>query len=376
MAKLKFDSSSTIKGFLFQFLVALEKCFEMEEGQSVYIETYGDVTLLRDLSKSEQIESKFYKKSLTDLDKNVWNTIHNWVGDEFPINKFSSLVLLTTQKVSKDSAWENWNDKSITERKKVLKGIKENFENQKKQSKELKKCMDVIFDSNKSERLLAITRMLYIDCCKSNWNEYRDRICNKYGKGIPKIQKERFVDSLFGYILRPEIVDENWEISFDNFSKEVEELTKQLVESTTIFPSKLKLEDIKQEDYEENKFVKKIQDIEYNEVIPEAIDDYVHTITLIGENMKESEVIQKSLLQYEDDIENNFRTKYRKASRNCNVSERIAKSQDLYDDITSSNDGTFHSYNSVPSYFHNGMVHILTEEKDDMVWLLKEKADE
>lgn len=376
MAKLKFDSTSTIKGFLFQFLVALEKCFEMEEGQSVYIETYGDVTLLRDLSKSEQIESKFYKKSLTDLDKNVWNTIHNWMSDEFPIDKFSSLVLLTTQKISKGSAWENWNDKSTTERQKALKGLKEVFDNQKKQSKELKKCIDVIFDSKKSDRLLTITRMLYIDCCKSNWNDYRDRICNKYGKGIPKIQKERFIDSLFGYILRPEIVGENWEISYDTFSKEVEELTKQLVESTTIFPSKLKLEDIKQEDYEENTFVKKIQDIEYSEVIPEAIDDYVHTITLIGENMKESEVIKKSLLQYEDDIENNFRTKYRKASRNYKEDERIEKSQDFYDDMTSSSDGTFHSYNSIPRYFHSGMVHILTEEKDDMVWLLKEKANE
>lgn len=41
MAKLIFDSTATTKGLLFQFLIALEKCFEMGKGQSVYIETYA-----------------------------------------------------------------------------------------------------------------------------------------------------------------------------------------------------------------------------------------------------------------------------------------------------------------------------------------------
>ena len=37
MSKLKFDSTSSIKGVLFQFLIALERCFKMQEGQSIYI---------------------------------------------------------------------------------------------------------------------------------------------------------------------------------------------------------------------------------------------------------------------------------------------------------------------------------------------------
>lgn len=45
MGKVSFDSTSTIKGMIFQFLVALERCFEMQEGQSVYIERFGDVSL-------------------------------------------------------------------------------------------------------------------------------------------------------------------------------------------------------------------------------------------------------------------------------------------------------------------------------------------
>lgn len=32
---------------IFQFLIALERCFEMQEGQSVYIERFGDVTITK-----------------------------------------------------------------------------------------------------------------------------------------------------------------------------------------------------------------------------------------------------------------------------------------------------------------------------------------
>ena len=43
---MSFDSTSTIKGMIFQFLVALERCFEMQEGQSMYIERFGDVSVV------------------------------------------------------------------------------------------------------------------------------------------------------------------------------------------------------------------------------------------------------------------------------------------------------------------------------------------
>ena len=136
MAKLKFDSTPSIKGILFQFLLALERCFKMQEGQSVYIETYGDISVLGDWDNSEQIESKFYKKALTDLDKNIWKSIHNWMNEDFPIDKFSSLILFTTQKVSITSAWLNWNIKPLVEREKILNDLKKHFDSQKKKIKE------------------------------------------------------------------------------------------------------------------------------------------------------------------------------------------------------------------------------------------------
>ena len=377
MPKLKFDSTLSIKGVLFQFFIALERCFEMQEGQSVYIETYGDVSVLGSLSDSKQIESKLYKKALTDSDKNVWKSIYNWMREDFPIDTFSSLILLTTQKVPIGSAWLNWNGKNPSERMNVLINIKKSFDSRKRKDKDLSTYMNVIFDAKNTTRLSQIVKMLYIDSISMDGNQYHKSLQEKYGKGIPDIQKGKYINHMFGYILNPDIVNQNWRITYDDFEREVEEVTKTLVENTAVFPTKVKLADIKDSDYDGYAFVEKIKDIKYgDEVISEAIDDYVHTASMIQQELEKSEIKKKSLLQYEENLKGSYTTKYRKASRNYNDGERIAKSQDFYDDMTGSSDITFHNYNNVDLYFHNGMLHMMADENDELVWLLKDKTDE
>ncbi len=376
MTKLKFDSTLSIKGILFQFLVALERCFEMQEGQSVYIETYGDVSVLGSLFDSKQIESKLYKKALTDYDKNVWKSIYNWMREDFPVDIFSSLILLTTQKVPIGSAWLNWNGKNPSERMEVLRNIKKSFDSRKRKDKDLSTYMNVIFDAKNATRLSQIAKMLYIDSISMDGNQYHKSLQEKYGKGIPDIQKGKYINHMFGYILNPDIVNQNWRITYNDFAREVEEVTKTLVENTAVFPTKVKLADIKDSDYDGYAFVEKIKDIKYDEAISGAIDDYVHTASMIQQELEKSETKKNSLLQYEENLKGSYTAKYRKASRKYDDGERIAKSQDFYDDMTGSSDITFHTYNSVDLYFHNGMLHIMADENDELVWLLKDKANE
>lgn len=376
MSKLKSDSTSTIKGLLFQFLVALEKCFEMQQGESVYIETYGDVSVLGSLLNSKQIESKLYKKSLTDLDKNIWKSIYNWMSTDFRIDTFSSLVLLTTQKVSIGSTWLNWNEKDPSKRMETLINIKKSFDLRQRKDKNLATYMNIIFDAKNTKRLSKIVKMLYIDSISMDGNQYHKYLQEKYGKNIPDIQKGRFINHMFGYILNPDIVSHNWRITYEDFTKEAEEVTKTLVENTAVFPAKLKLADIHKNDYDGYAFVEKIKDIKYEDVIPDAIDDYVHTAKMIKQELEKSEAKKKSLLQYEENLIKSYTARYRTASRNYNDSERIAKSQDFYDDMTGSNDITFHTYNNVDLYFHNGMLHMIADENDKFIWLLKDRANE
>lgn len=376
MQKLKFDSTSSIKGILFQFLIALERCFEMQEGQAVYIETYGDVSVLGDLSDSKQIESKLYKRSLTDLDKNVWKSIYNWISEDFPIDTFSSLVLFTTQKVPIDSAWLNWNEKNPSERMEILRKIKKSFDSRHRKDKNLATYMNVIFDVKSATRLSRIAKMLYIDSISMDGSQYHKYLQEKYGKNIPDIQKGRYINHMFGYILNPNIVSHNWKITYDDFTVETEEITKTLVENTAVFPAKLRLADIKKTDYDGYTFVEKIKDIKYEDVIPDAIDDYVHTASMIQQELEKSEIKKNSLLQYEENLFGSYNAKYRKASRNYKDGERLAQSQNFYDEMTGSSDITFHTYNNVDLYFHNGMLHMIANEKDELVWLLRDKENE
>lgn len=181
---------------------------------------------------------------------------------------------------------------------------------------------------------------------------------------------------MFGYILNPDIVSHNWRITYEDFTKEAEEVTKTLVENTAVFPAKLKLADIQKNDYDGYAFVEKIKDIKYEDVIPDAIDDYVHTAKMIKQELEKSEAKKKSLLQYEENLIKSYAARYRKASRSYNGNERIAKSQDFYDDMMGSNDITFHTYNNVDLYFHNGMLHMIADENDKFIWLLKDRANE
>lgn len=376
MSKLKFDSTPSVKGTLFQFLIALERCFEMQARQSIYIETYGDISVLGNFSDSKQIESKFYKRSLTDLDKNVWKSISNWISEDFPIATFSSLVLLTTQKVPIGSTWLNWNEKDPYKRMETLINIKKSFDLRQRKDKNLATYMNIIFDAKNDMRLSQIVKMLYIDSISMDGNQYHKYLQEKYGKNIPDIQKGRFINHMFGYILNPDIVSHNWRITYEDFTKEAEEVTKTLVENTAVFPAKLKLADIQKNDYDGYAFVEKIKDIKYEDVIPDAIDDYVHTAKMIKQELEKSEAKKKSLLQYEENLIKSYAARYRTASRNYNDSERIAKSQDFYDEMTGSNDITFHTYNNVDLYFHNGMLHMIADENEKFIWLLKDRANE
>ena len=90
-----------------------------------------------------------------------------------------------------------------------------------------------------------------------------------------------------------------------------------------MFPDKLQLTDIKNEEYEENSFVRKIKDIEYDEVIPEAVDDYVHTVLLIEQELRESLAIRTQFEEYEKSVERRYRTEYRKACRINEIREPL-----------------------------------------------------
>ncbi|WP_347274315.1 hypothetical protein [Candidatus Kuenenia sp.] len=57
-SKQKHEGSSSIVGTIYQFYIAIDKCFELLDGEKVIIEKYGDVTV----SDKYQIEVKHSRR--------------------------------------------------------------------------------------------------------------------------------------------------------------------------------------------------------------------------------------------------------------------------------------------------------------------------
>ena len=373
MQKLPNDASQKVKGFIYQFLIALEKCFEMREGQSVYIECHGDVSV-EGADETVQTEVKYYKKPLTDLDTNVWKTIANWSNPEFEIDKYDSLVLLTTQKIGLTSKWDDWNNKSFAERKIIVQALRTEFGTKLKKGKDLKMAMDVIFAEGNESRLDTILTKMSLDTQNLDAEGYYSKLCEKYAKNLPYMRKREYIQDLYAYIITPHLVEEKWVISYEDFSLECQRISQKLIDNTVVFPGKRNLREISMDQYQTSNFVNKIHDIQYEDVIPKAVEDYVNAGMIIQDEFKESPTIMTSYERFEDELERVYKGQYRIACRNCKLGEIIKDSQDLYDRITITKiNGRIHTYSDVPLDFQNGVLQILAEEKDDVVWLLKSK---
>src|ERR1035437_5122903 len=279
------DATATIKGTIYQFYVAVEKCFELVEGEKVRIEKDDDVS-----TQNQQIEVKQYESDLSDSHENIWKTLKNWLDSKFDHSGYKSLILLTTQSIGIKSTLANWNNKTTDEDLTVLKDIysKAKVRDDKRKEKDKNtpqsdsyKLMNYVFSPENTEKLTSILEKFSIADSSLMALDYYERIKQVYCKGISPTNKDTYMNSLLGYVISPKVIDENsWEISYDDFTSQNALLTSMYCKETKIFPQKYTEASINQKDKEEvtkHLFVKKIEDIEYHEVIPSAISDFIRT---------------------------------------------------------------------------------------------------
>ncbi|MDT8399566.1 MAG: hypothetical protein RQ899_13225, partial [Pseudomonadales bacterium] len=115
---------TTALAFHYQVLIGLDKCFSLEDGQSVWFEKDGDVSLLvPGAARSTQTEVKDYTAPLTDHHENLWKTLKNWLAPEFNHTQYGVLVLHTTQTFGATTRLKDWNLQNAEQRLQVLKDI-------------------------------------------------------------------------------------------------------------------------------------------------------------------------------------------------------------------------------------------------------------
>lgn len=116
------DATLQKAGDIYQYLIALRDCFELNDGDTLQIETNGDVSIINDVGGRFQREVKhhFGNTSISDRDIDFWKTLANWYVDYERVKNFSNYILSTTATIKSDSPFHSWNNIKKTEKLKCF----------------------------------------------------------------------------------------------------------------------------------------------------------------------------------------------------------------------------------------------------------------
>lgn len=355
----KNSALTTVRSFHYQVLIGLMKCYDMNEGDEVYLEKDGDVSLITQNCQGVQIEAKDFSDNLTDHHTNFWKTLKNWLAPEFNHKQYSSLILHTTQPFGAKSKLKSWNNLSAEEKLSVLKDI-----NQSKidNDSELSKIEKVVL-SNDEETLKEVISKVYIFTEQESEDELSRSIYSRIAlSGIPKGNIPAYQDSLIGFVYN-QGNKIRWHISYKDFYLKLMNLTHQFSRSIFTFP-KFEIREATTDEIIENSqknFVIKIRDIDYSEVVPTAIGDYIQLISSLNQELDNYPKYREYTKEYQAQLIERYKSKYRIAKRNK------TNSQDLYDDVIGEKPASLGEITPHLSY-KNGLIHDAMNSNIDIKW--------
>ncbi|WP_319779923.1 hypothetical protein [Maridesulfovibrio sp.] len=366
------EAKASAKAIVYQLAVAVKYCYDMCEGDIVYIEELGDVT-----NDKQQVEVKCYDDCLTDNHVNLWKTLSNWSHKSFCPSNFKSLVLWTTQRIGPKSTLGSFEALTTSSEKENLllnihKESLNRFEsgNKKEPSQVLKYQMLFFADENEDKRKQIIDRLAFV-VDAPNQEQIVEEIKQVYLKDILKGKQSEFIEALIGFVSRPsEGKSASWEITYNEFTLKVQLLSKLYSCGTQEFPRKyIHSNHSVPSNVEEKKFVTKIQDIEYDDVVNSAVQDYYSAMHTISDEISNYQIGKEILDNYTSDIMDFFERKYRSHSRKC--SDVLCDSQNFYDEITEKDAQPFADFSRTPERFRNGLIHAeLDDDEKQYKWIL------
>lgn len=380
MEKIRQEATASTRGTIYQLCVAVQQCYELRKEQKLLIEELGDVTI----ENKKQTEVKNYSDNLYDGHHNFWNTIRNWIADEFDFTQYKALILHTTQEFGPKATIKEWNGIGADKRLELLLAINKRFEsaykkmkaaNPKTKPSAVLKHQRFILDSQKRQKLRDLAGKVWIEAKAKQLPELYEELKQDRIRGILSGKKDDYLDSLIGFVCRADKkAGERWEITYDEWEAKIGDLNTIYNNETRRFPRKhfiaQRVEDT--DAVRDDLFIKKIREIEYFEVICSAIRDYEATMATIDQEFTIYTVDPKIVESYSFDTENRFMANYRTCCRNC--TDEVKESQDLYDKITGSPAPALSGFGDTPDGFRNGLLHQRMDNPDiDLRWRLCKK---
>lgn len=379
------DATPQIRGFLYQFLVALKFCFEMKAGQALYIEKFGDLAIkAKEEGGSLSVETKQYRDKIHLLHHNVVNTLYNWAQPNFHQEQYSRLFLITTQEIRDDDdllkvGKQSASDLYITVTdifKAESARIKKKLEEEKKKKPDAKLSNEQQNTVNQLDYLTAESQKDIVEGIVGKWvlnvgcyeyKELYDDILNRYASMLEDRKRELYIDGLFAMIINPGIVEKGWRIRREEFEKRQQELNADFSLRTITFPTIGEPSEEEQEGLGSSLFVEKLRIVKLEKEIARAIHDYAKTNKLIMEEIKGRPVRDQGLEKYKENLKELFTTEYNSHTVDFNYDPEqnvFKSSQKFYYAMQNACIKVDMSpFSTVDLYFAKGVLHILADDK-------------
>jgi len=357
---------TTALAFHYQVLVGLEKCFSLQEGQSVWFETDGDVSVVGDdVEKASQIEVKDYSSPLTDHHENLWNTLKNWLDPKFEHEKYGVLVLHTTQAFGVTTRLKDWNTQEPAQRLKTLKDIYSERKTEDLETEKLKGIVKLqkMVMSKSDEQLQELIAKVVLHVEADSAEELRKGFCRSLDGFIPKANQQAFAEGMVGFVYE-QSDKKSWIIDKNSFDQKSKSLTARFGPSPFTVPD-FTLRDATDEELEQYldaRFVQKINEIEYPDVLPEAIGNWLELINSLNEELNGFPQFRNTATRYREQLIKTFNRKYSSACRKSGCS--FNNSKDLYDEFISAQPFGIEGYENPDFVFRNGLIHEAMDDKE------------
>lgn len=360
---------TTALAFHYQVLIGLDKCFSLEEGQSVWFEKDGDVSLMSpDGVASAQTEVKDYTAPLTDHHENLWKTLKNWLAPEFDHTKYGVLVLHTTQAFGATTQLKDWNTQTPEKRLQVLKDI---FAERTEEQLNSEKPSDIIKLQKKvmacDEALLkSVLGKVTLFTEADNALELKKHILAK-PVGIPKNNINSYLHTLIGFVYA-QATQQSWSISQQTFAAKCEELTALLCKKEFTFPlfSGYEASELEVELHQDRPFVQKIAEIEHHEMIPDAVGNWLELQNTLLEQLDEYPLYKEKTVTYQSKLVKKYKLAY--SSAQLEATDAIKSSKLLYNKTMQ--EQPLNMGNDIPPIeYKNGLIHdAMDDDERDLKW--------
>lgn len=360
---------TTALAFHYQVLIGLDKCFSLEEGQSVWFEKDGDVSLISsDAFTSTQSEVKDYAAPLTDHHENLWKTLKNWLAPEFDHTQYGVLVLHTTQGFGATTRLKDWNAQNADQRFEMLKAIfSERTEKELNTAKpaEVIKLQKVVMASD--ELLLkSVLGKVNLFTQADNAQELEKRILSK-PIGIPKNNLNSYLHTLVGFVYA-QATQQSWSIKHQEFAAKCEELTALLCKKEFTFPvfSSYEASELEIELHQDRPFVQKIAEIEHHEMIPDAVGNWLELQNSLLKQLDEYPLYKDKTVTYQKQLVKKYKLAY--SSAQLEATDTIKSSKLLYNKTIG--EQPLNMGNDIPPIeYKNGLIHdAMDDEECNLKW--------